>query len=148
LHVAWSVALNSLKAPDGPRLRAAPALQVALAVERATGRRVAVKRVFLRPGAELAALREARALQAAAHPNLVEVLSEVGLAVDAPGARTRFVGREPLQVCEAASSLHMLLSQACRSGISGCLPSQLAQLKPATKCLSLMTGQIATRPEH
>jgi hypothetical protein len=145
------VALNSLKAPDGPRLRAAPALQVALAVERATGRRVAVKRVFLRPGAELAALREARALQAAAHPNvvaLVEVLSEVGLAVDAPGARTRFVGREPLQVCEAASSLHMLLSQACRSGISGCLPSQLAQLKPATKCLSLMTGQIATRPEH
>ncbi|KIY96217.1 cyclin-dependent kinase 20 [Monoraphidium neglectum] len=53
--------------------------EVAVAVERATGRRVAVKRVFLRAGAEHAALREARALQAAAHPNvvaLVEALSE------------------------------------------------------------------------
>ncbi|KAI8469456.1 MAG: kinase-like domain-containing protein [Monoraphidium minutum] len=48
--------------------------EVALAEERASGRPVAVKRAFLRPGSARAARREAAALRAAAHPNVVALL--------------------------------------------------------------------------
>lgn len=49
-------------------------VQVVLALDRSSGHQVAIKRIFLRTGCEAPALREARALQAVAHPNIISLL--------------------------------------------------------------------------